>query len=283
MKPKRIEGVNAHKKQRLEAEKYLWHLRPPWLARFDHNHWWLKSESSQEEQSQAGAMWEVLRRHPHTEKLLNRDPALKPPLLEFERYLADFGGCSWLKFTDLNIKFAKYWRKSLIDLPSQWGFVTDGMFEVCPIKDPKIEALGKRYAASVDRYRDLKKIDIAALKEAYLLWNATCDDNGLKVPVLESNASAFNALFGGCILIYFDPAKPGIAEIVNRKVRRLINEIRNNSGKRNLVRRSHWEGWLSVIARFEQGELSLEPKTIRNDQNFARYRRIYKDRTWPGL
>jgi hypothetical protein len=266
-------------KSRRKAAKYLWHLHPSWLERFDHEHWWKKFKATQD-----GAMWEVLRRHPQTEKLLCRDPSLSTNLLEFERLLMYKGDRSWPEATKTDIKFGKYWGKSLHALPPEWGIVKQGMFDVDQIQDQKLQELGRRYNASLQRYQTPQKIDHGALKCAYQIWNATHKTDKMLVPVLNSNSSAFNALFSGCVLVGFDPRKPGIAEIVEKRVRAIINEVKQSNAIGNTSRKSYWEAWLDVIAQFEDAELSRlrsKKNQIRNDQLFARYRRSYKNRPWP--
>src|SRR5260221_583924 len=56
---------------RREAERYLWHLRPQWQGRFNHDHWWSIPPA---DISPEAALWEALRRHPGVERLLEGSP-----------------------------------------------------------------------------------------------------------------------------------------------------------------------------------------------------------------
>jgi hypothetical protein len=284
MSAKRKTAESKHKKVRVEAEKYLWHLRPPWMERFDHGHWWKKDKATQD-----AAMWEVLRRHPQAEKLLCKDQTLNANLFELELHIKENGHRAWPEAIQTDIKFAKYWGKSLGSLPPQWGVVKHGMFDVDQIQDRKIQELGRRFNDSLQRYQSPEKIDHDALRSAYRIWNATHKEGNMSVPDLDSNVGAFNALFNGCVLVGFDPTKPGIAEMVEKTVRGIINEAKRGHEIGNTARKSYWEAWLDVIAQFEDSEIPrilsrLPPRKIpiRNDQLFARYRRSYKNRPWPS-
>ena len=284
MKPEQQPRISIHAEQRREALKFLWHMRPPYLEKYDHAHWWTKTRSTQD-----AAMWEVLRRHPQAEKLLSHDQSLNSNLLDFEDHIQRFGHLSWPDAIQSHIKFAKYWGKSLSALPPEWGVVKQAMFDVDLIIDRKLQKLGKRYNDSLQRYQTPHKIDHGALKSAYQIWNETHESDKMRVPVLNSNASVFNALFSGCVLVGFDPRKPGIAEIVEKRVRGIINEAKRSNDVGNTARKSYWEAWLLVIAQFEDSEIPrllsrLQPGQIpiRNNQLFARYRRLYENRPWPS-
>lgn len=280
MKPEQRPIISIHAERRRESLKFLWHLYPPYLEKYDHTHWWKKDSPTQD-----AAMWEVLRRHPQAEKLLSHDQSLNSNLLEFEANIQCFGHLSWPEAIQSHIKFAKYWGKSLLALPPQWGVVKQGMFDVDLIQDHELKELGRRFNDSLQRYQSPEKIDHDAIRRAYQIWNATRVIDRMKVPVLNSNVSAFNALFNGYVLVGFDPTKPGIAEMVEKTVRGIIHDVKHRNDIGNTTRKSYWEAWLVVIAQFEDAELSrlrTKKKVIRNDQLFARYRRSYKNRPWPS-
>jgi len=234
-------------------------------------------------------MWEVLRRHPQAEKLLSHGQSLNSNLLEFEAHIQRFGHLSWPEAIQSHIKFAKYWGKSLLALPPQWGVVKQGMFDVDLIQDHDLKEFGRRFNDSLQRYQSPEKIDHDASRRAYQIWNATRVIDRMKVPVLNSNVSAFNELFNGNVLVGFDPTKPGIVEMVEKTVRRIVDEIKSIEKGGSFARKLYWVAWLDVIAQFEDSEIPrllshLPPRKIpiRDDQLFARYRRSYKNRPWPS-
>jgi hypothetical protein len=284
MKPEQRPKNSIYAERRRESLEFLWHLHPPYLEKYDHTHWWRKDRPTQD-----AAMWEVLRRHPQAEKLLSHDQSLNSNLLEFEAHIQRFGHLSWPEAIQSHIKFAKYWGKSLLALPPQWGVVKQGMFDVDLIQDHELKELGRRFNDSLQRYQSPEKIDHDAIRRAYQIWNATRVTDRMKVPVLNSNVSAFNELFNGNVLVGFDPTKPGIVEMVEKTVRRIVDEIKSIEKGGSFARKSYWVAWLDVIAQFEDSEIPrllshLPPRKIpiRDDQLFARYRRSYKNRPWPS-
>jgi hypothetical protein len=62
---------------------------------------------------------------------------------------------------------------------------------------------------------------------------------------------------------------------VQKRVREIIKDTRRNKQKESVPGRSYWKEWLTVIADFEKTEMTrVVNKEKRNDQLFARYRRI---------
>jgi hypothetical protein len=291
MKPEQEPEISAHAQQRREALKFLWHLCPPYLEKYDHTHWW-KSVAKDAQGAtcpEDAAMWEVLRRHPQAEKLLSHDQSQNSNLLEFEAHIQRFGHLSWPEAIQSHIKFEKYWGKSLVALPPQWGVVKQGMFDVDLIQDHELKKLGRKFNESLQRYQSPEKIDRGVIRKAYQIWNATRQTDSMKIPMLNSSAGAFSVLFGGGVLIGFDPTKPGIVEMVEKTVRRIVNEANHAESGESIARKSYWEAWLFVIAQFEDSEIPrllshLPPRQIpiRDDWLFARYRRIFENRPWPS-
>jgi hypothetical protein len=278
MKPKQEPNISEHAKKRQESLKFLWHLCPPYLEKYDHSHWWRKTTPTQD-----AAMWEVLRRHPQAEKLLSHDQSLKANLLEYEVHIQRFGHLSWPEAVQSHNKFAKYWGKSLMALPPQWGVVKQGMFDVDLIQDHELKELGRKFNESLQRSQSPEKIDHDAIRRAYQIWNATSQTN---VPVLNSNAGVFNVLFNGGVLVGFDPTKPGVVEMITKKVRGIVNEVIDNEKSGNVPMKSFWQDWLDQIFEFEHAVLSRlqmpdsKKRQIRNDKVFTPYRRIFKNRPW---
>ena len=85
-----------------------------------------------------------------------------------------------------------------------------------------------------------------------------------------------NALPNGDLLIAFDPYQPNVELKVAAEAKAMARRWRRLFPKRR--RQSHGRlrpgSWLPVIEDFEYEELTRGPHTKRNDQLFARYRRI---------
>jgi hypothetical protein len=117
-------------------------------------------------------MWEVLRRHLQTEKLLSHDQSLNANLLEFEVHIQRFGHLSWPDAIQTHIKFEKYWGKSLLALPPEWGVVKRGMFDIDLIQDHELKELGRKFNESLQRFQSSENINHGAKRRACQIWNA---------------------------------------------------------------------------------------------------------------
>ena len=265
-------------KELRETERFLWHLRGQWREKLDHDHWWKGKEN---EATQDAAVWEVLRRHPRTEKLLTEELPLYQESSRIDFALAYHGTTSWLALAKEDTGFVKRWSDSLSELPPQWGICRYGAYEVDIIQDEEIKELGKRYWKTYDPYHTPKPEDSAALKRAQEVWDRSSPPPG----AFGGGASfdAFLSLSLGKVLIGFNPNKPGIGELVQRKVREIIKEARRRKVTDSVPGKSYSPDWLRVISQFEESELSRDTRrTIRDDQLFARYRRIISARPWPN-
>lgn len=271
--------MSANKEARKDAEKYLWHLRPPWHDKFDHEHWWMQNP---EKANQDAAVWEVLRRHPQTGKLLTKETPLYQESSEIEFTLAFHGALSWPKIGKAEWLglLQKRWSQNLSDLPPQWGVSRHGLSEIDVIQNQEIKDLGKRYWDTYKPSLPHRPGDFNALKRAQKIWNKSAAPLGAFGG--GSNFWTFCSLSLGRVLIGFDPNKPGIEKLVQKKVREIIKEKRRRKGTDAPTGRSFWKVWLDVIAKFEEAELARTTKQKRDDQLFARYRRIISARPWPN-
>lgn len=59
--------ASPRKRQLADAKRYLWHMQPEWVAKFNHEHWWKRAA---EDKCLEAAVWELLRRHPRAKALL---------------------------------------------------------------------------------------------------------------------------------------------------------------------------------------------------------------------
>ena len=64
-----------------QADKFLWHLRPPWDKKFSHDDWWVGHEKDVPPEA---ALWEAMRRHPMAHELMEH-----PLRAGFERMSVD--------------------------------------------------------------------------------------------------------------------------------------------------------------------------------------------------
>ena len=85
----------------------------------------------------------------------------------------------------------------------------------------------------------------------------------------------------GRLLVAFDPYLPNIEGLVVQRVRATVRKWRclfpkpfAKSPMHRPPGRLRIRDWLAVIRNFEQIEMDRDPRTKRDDQLFARYRRI---------
>jgi hypothetical protein len=270
--------TSLHRKSRVEADKYLWHLRPPWKDKFDHDHWWIKG---QQEVNQCAAVWEVMRRHPRTKMLLSKEAVLYQEAPEIEFYMAFDAHKSWPRIAKLDFvsSMQQHWSESLSELPPEWGVCRHDFNTLTIIEDQVIKDLGRRYWKTFSPTIEHKPEDHKALDLAEEVWNKSGPRPGGFGG--GANFDAFCALSLGRILIGFDPTRPGIEKVVQKKVREIITNAKTRSGTDSVAGRSFWKAWLNVIAEFERAESARNPKQKRDDQLFARYRRVIGGRPWP--
>jgi len=274
MKSKSVAPALSLRQERKESQRYLWHLKSPWLREFDHQPWWGNRENQVTEEA---AMWEVLRRHPQTEKLLTLEGPLHPLYSDHERFLAEYGRQTWSTLTNRFYDFNKKWRKSLSSVHAQWGVAAFGYSEIVTITDPELAMLGKKFKENFFSQKFGNEVDADPYERARKIWNLIERLNEATVNTCSSNRDAFEVLSSGGVLIGFNPNKPGIAERVQIEVRRLIKE-KSGSKEAENAGKSYFRSWLAIIAQFEKSELNRPRMTIRDDQLFARYRRIFMKR-----
>jgi len=163
----------------------------------------------------------------------------------------------------------KSWKEEIRKLRSQHGFRTDEdyMVPVMPDTDILVKALKTRVTRSTRREAENSE----QAKEIAKLWDSRFG---------EWVKSAFCS---GQAIIVFDPLLPDVERILKDRVQRLLCELRKsvpkafcNSAKIPTIGRARIEEWLSVIEAFEKVELAADRRVKRNDQLFARYRRIIK-------
>jgi hypothetical protein len=306
MLSKRKKTKRAQPPTRSESEEFLWHLRRPFLGEFSHQHWWEDGGKAVEMEA---AIWEILRRHPFVEWFIiqtlidweadrssqnwspeeafvqenldpywqNRRPHFiehvrmwsyknRPAGWDFDFVLESYGLYSWL---ELPKREQKYWKEEIQNLQSQHGFQTDRSEAVEIIPDinrlPKQTLANLRAAAKSQRAAPGEK---ESLKK---LWAA------------EHCGNALEEFASGYLLIKFNPYLPNVDRLVSEQVRSAVRKWRRffplPADKWNRHRppgRARISDWLAIIKSFEQAELSRDGRTKRDDQLFARYRRIIK-------
>lgn len=241
------------------AQRFLWHLRPPWKDKFCHEHWWQENPIKGD---RIAIVWEVLRRHPDAEKFLVRDKASNfssskaPSIMDW--FLAEHGLKSWQQLG----RDQKNCRRLLSWILPQRGILPDPKEAVMIIGGPdsedsetfdRIRELGRRFGKSV---RSGSDADEDALEEADRLWR-------------EASSIAIGPVTAGHVLITFNPLIQGVEELVRARVREVVALCR--AKRKRPLGRARSVDWLIVISDFEIAELS---GTKRDDQLSARYRRI---------
>lgn len=236
------------KQARQEAQRYHWHLLPPWRERFDHDHWWLKP--GQQVPLEAG-IWEIFRRHPdmpshihritastETQILMSNQPA---PIL-----VAGYCFRSWPK---LEKRHRKLWREFLEEvMPPQRGFHPGS---VIVLNDYRKKAISLRSEAKGDPAKVLNCVRFLSFVDTY--------QDQMTADVVEHDKK-------GRILIAVDPLATGTGKLVEQIVKDWRKE--KSAVKRGKPRLGQWG---DVIYSFETRELSGQK---RSAQLFARYRRI---------
>jgi hypothetical protein len=274
MSAKRKTIQSKHSQDRREAEKYLWHLCPPWRDKFKHDHWWKPPPSKVELEA---VIWEILRRHPRAEQLLaKRELFQDSPEIDF--FISQSGTSSWPM---LSKKKKKAWIKRIsIELRPQHGFFGNNLSEAVEvIADGRIGFHGKKFWDSMAADAT-QPYAFDEMERAKKIWNDSTPRKGIFGGGI--NFDAFKCLTLGRVLVGFDPNYPGVEKLVQMKVKELVSRAKIQSHKHNTPGRSYWAEWLEVIGNFEKEELKREPTVIRDDQLFKRYRGFIRQWQWPS-
>jgi hypothetical protein len=305
MTSKRKRAKRAKPPVRSESEEFLWHLLPPFVEEYSHQHWWGAAAQGVELEA---AIWEILRRHPYTEWFLTQNlvdweanPAdeewspkeqflqenlhpywrhrrrkyvefirawsywNRPAGKDFDLMLEAYAFYSWL---ELPKKEQKHWKQELFkQLDLQHGY--------CPDLSYLVNVLPDIYSMSKEV---LTKLRVAAKRH----YSTASRDESLRKTWNKELKE--NALIGGFawgqIFVGFDPCVPNIEKLVMERVRAIVQKWRRlfpkshvKSHDRRPPGRARVADWLGIIKRFEQAELSRDDGTKRDDQLFARYRR----------
>lgn len=290
--------------RRRESDEYLWHLAKPWSDWFSHDHWWGQDANSI---PAAAAIWEILRRHPFAEWMLvggmidwefegppgqwskeewfvelliapnwrkrrtqfldilrkMEEPGRGPRMCchEYDLILAAHGDRTWQKLPESQ---KRWWKESLERMDPQHGFCPQPLDE-----DEPVEVIPDPGTLDRTSVRDLKRA-------AKLFQNgeSTALDSFLKKHRFEG--AIRNALGSNQITISFDPHTRNIERIVKKRVKEVVGAWAKKFPKqtRNTYGRWRVQDWLGVIAAFESAEETRGRSSRRDDQLFARYRRI---------
>jgi hypothetical protein len=304
MGSKRKKLNRAQAPTRTEAEEFLWHLRLPLSAEFSHQHWWGKDAKDVEIEA---AIWEILRRHPFVEWFIiqtlvdwdhdpnrptwspqesflqeNLDPYWRnrrrkfvefvrmwsyknrPVGWDFDMMLETWATYSWV---ELPKREQKYWREEIRKIRPQHGFRSDQDYEVQVIPD-------------LDR---LPRSSLAKLRAAAKSGRNPLAGNGSLEKLWEQEhcGNAIGAFASGDLLVQFNPYVPDVEKLVSDRVRTAVQKWRRLFPKsfhrwrnHHSLGRARIPDWLGVIKSFEDAELSSDEGVKRDDQLFARYRRI---------
>jgi hypothetical protein len=299
-KPENDAGLCPRRRQ---SEEFLWHLTYPWANSFSHDHWWSGDAKSVEP---IAAIWEIVRRHPITEwcligaevnwefdgkpgewapdeaflvahvapywqkrrkqflDLLKKKEFSRLCCRDYDLILSNCAEKTWEKLSSLE---KKGWKESLDHLESQHGFVN-------------------RFAEinSVTVIPDLDALPNGALDELKRAQRKFTQENGelinnfLQKYIPEDTICA--ALGSHRITICFDPNFPNIQSILKKRLGQIVSRWKKTlpmPKSKSVSRpfgRLHFKKWLKLIAAFEMSEQSRKRAILRDDQLFARYRRL---------
>jgi hypothetical protein len=230
------------KAARREAEHYLWHLRPEWRERFDHEHWWNGKEDKVPIEA---VMWEIMRRHPNAARVHQRWNS-DDEMNELQFQVGRDGLRSWPKLT---AQQQGDFKKRLWELsPSHHGFAAPPVTVLNDFRpfDKHIRKLKSK--------KDNERLSEFKMRLERRLWR---------------NMLSFHNK--GQIIVAIDIG--GNADRVARGVKEAVQKLRG-AAKLNAIGKSRTFQRLNVIAEFENEELSRKlSKTNRNADLFTRYRR----------
>lgn len=248
-------------KSKTSPERFLWHLRPPWRSCFSHDHWWKANDGP----SRIAALWEVVRRHPHSKGLLQRFGVNAEPNDELEWFIADSAQKSWQALTDGE---RVDWRNALAHLPPQRGFDPRPVFSVTAqsvdVKD------GAPPAAAVTL--DTKLMQQAQTGDAEARRFMEGAEQAREAEIARLAVEHHRA---GRILLAIEPDVANFEQAI---------EALTACYAQHHVKADHGRGrvldWLTVIREFEDAELHPKEDHIRDKTLFLRYHKIIGGVSW---
>jgi hypothetical protein len=277
MSAKRKSVESRHRKDRREAEKYLWHLSLAWREKFDHDSWWNKNPANVKPEA---VVWEILRRHPQTEKFVAGESltAMSPKTSFF---VSSFAVKSWAK---LDEPLQRRWSEWLNELPPQHGVLFKDVKVIGDTSDWHIEEIEKMRSLTKqfnDSITGTQPIAWDKWIRAQIIWDTTAPHG--QAAGGGPSWNAFECLSGGCVLVGFDPNDPGIEKTVQKRVKEIVTAARQHPAAQAVDGRYRGRDWLDIISRFEQPELARKKgESPRDDQIFACYRRVISKWEWPS-
>ena len=188
----------------------------------------------------------------------------RPAGWDFDLVLESYGLYSWVELPN---REQKYWKEEIHKIQSQHGFQTDRRDAVEII--PDINRLPKQTFAKLRAAAKSQRTASGEKESLKKLWEA------------EHCGHAREEFASGYLLIKFNPYLPNVDKLASGLIRSAAIKWRRwfplPADKWNRHRppgRSRIADWLSIIKSFELAELSRDERTKRDDQLFARYRRI---------
>lgn len=245
-KPKKVSAG------KVPSESFLWHFAPTIHADlvskqpFSHEHWWGKTP---EDVPLDAAMWELFRRHPQIPRLLARiDQRFINPtpaaLLGVGKFMLDNLECALARMCCLTWKELE--KTDLLI----WGHVMAA----------KVKGQSGFYPQPV---HVLNYSRLSPTKPSH-------PENDLQTRVVELDRN-------GMLLLAIDPFAPRLG----KRVEEVAAQWRHGLKPRKVGKASVGQ-WLKVIATFESAERTRKKTVNRDDQLFARYRRVIARWEWPG-
>jgi hypothetical protein len=272
---------SKHRSDRLEAEKYLWHLHLPWRNKFNHEHWWDENSKPPD----GAVVWEILRRHPRAKRILE-EKGTKYFQSDLEHFISFNAPLSWPLLGKIDAMLHKSWAKALGELPVQHGISNvdrEGIFQVVKVIGEKnltqlneISSLGKQHWNSISSGG---KIAIREWKRAQMIWNNSAARGGIVGGGINWETFAYLSLGG--VLIGFDPNFPGVDKLVQKKIKEIIAAARPETGAPSTKGKSYWKSELKAIKAFEADYMGHEEIHKRDEKLFTPYRNSISKWKWP--
>lgn len=243
MKANTKSSARSHREQRLAAKDFLWHFDLAWRDRFEHDHWWL--EKPKEQISLEASMWELFRRHPMT--LRNR--------IKHEQIVKSNSAIKQGK-EDVSREHQLFLSTYCC---SSWQHL-----------DAATQELWRIFLSEkVTPQHGFYPCPVTVLNHQL---HGDCWDEEIW---LSRSVKQFHKKGG--IIIAIDPDAFGTGKLVEQIVHDWPRHEPVKKGK------SRHDQWCNVIDVFEREEKSrISSKAVRNDQWFARYRRIINNWSWPS-
>jgi len=249
---RKAQPLVSQSKARSDSKRFLWHFKDSPHKEFSHRHWW---KDNPQAVSVEAAIWEILRRHPRAHEGLEQvTSGIRRE--GFPQLQAWVGFHCLLDWTELSESLKTDFIRRIQSLPPQHGWLPPPMTVLNDFR--KWRALLERIKSRGDG-PELKKCE-ATLRKFLVEAVENCHDRGQLMVAIDVGAPI-----------------PAITKAITSAVENFRGDQKPHDVGKNRI-----DDALAVVSEFEKKELSRDSrKTGRDDQLFARYRRIIQSWRWP--